>query len=227
MVIEDTLIDGQNGGAQCVGRSSSSGWTSSGFTLRRVHIKNCNQAVYAGRMTVIDSYLENINGDGTDHIESILATGPGPHVIQHNTIIGEANDDSGPWNPSDGGVSAAAVFYVHGDFWSDIDGILFEQNYLRANPSGDSQGGFCLYGGESTAGDGDNSDNATFRDNVFARGTSNVCGTYGPVTAVASGTNSCWSNNRYDDGTLITASVPACADSEIIRPNPPTSVGVN
>jgi hypothetical protein len=136
---EDTLIDGQNGGTQCVGRSLSTGITSAGFTLRRVHIKNCNQAVDAARFTVIDSFHENINGDGTDQKESILGTGPGPLVVQHTTIFGEANEDSGPWNPDDGGVSAAVAFYVHGSFWPDINGITFEQNYLRGNPGGDRQ----------------------------------------------------------------------------------------
>jgi hypothetical protein len=226
MVIEDTLIDGGNGGQQCVGRSLSTGITSAGFTLRRAHIKNCNQAVYAARFTVIDSFLENINGDGTDHIESILGTGPGPLVVQHTTIFGEANEESGPWNPDDGGVSAAVAFYVHGTFWPDINGITFEQNYLRGNPGGDRQAGYCLYGGESTAGDGHNSSNAVFRDNVFARGTSGVCGSYGPVVSIASGTNTCWSNNRYDDGTEITSGRPACTASEVVRPNPPTSQDV-
>lgn len=224
MLLEDVLIDGRNGGSQCVGRSLTNGITSAGFTLRRVHIRNCNQGVYAGRFTMEDSYIENINGDGTDHTEAILGTGPGPLVVRHSTIIGEANAASGPWDLSDGGVSAAVAFYVHGSFWPDItQGITFEQNYLRGNATGPVQASFCLYGGASTSGDGGNTTNGIFRNNVFARGHTNQCGRYGPLTAPASGPGSCWSNNRYDDGTVITASgVPACAQTA--KPQAPTGV---
>lgn len=225
LLLEDVLIDGNNGGAQCVGRSLTSGTTSAGFTLRRVHARNCSHAVYAKRFTVEESFFENINGSGTQHIESILGTGPGPMVVRHTTIIGEANAASGPWNPSDGGVSSAVSFYVHGSFWPDItQGVTFERNYVRANAGGGSRAGYCLYGGASTSGDGGNTTNGIFRDNVFARGTGGKCGSFGPVTVPASGPGSCWSNNRFDDGTPITVSgVPTCPGTSP-SPQPPTNV---
>jgi hypothetical protein len=48
--------------------------------------------------------------------------------------------------------------------------------------------------------------NIVYRDNVFQRGANRKCAAYGPVTNFdSSAPGNVWSNNRYDDGTIVKA----------------------
>jgi hypothetical protein len=223
LLVEDTLIDCGNATIQGIGHSmGGSGVTSAGFTARRVEVRNCSWGFYAAQMTVEDSYCHEIYGTGTQHNECVLGFGPGPHSFKHNTFFGEYNAAS---SIAGGGMSSAVSFYVHGSFWDDItQGILFEQNFLRAERADGIQAGFCLYGGKSTvAGEPDDTTNGIFRNNVFARGATGQCGVYGAITGPASGPGSCWASNRYDDGTPISVPAPTCSGS---TPRPPAALTV-
>ncbi len=71
-----------------------------------------------------------------------------------------------------------------------------------------AEAGFCAYGGAS--GDdgskpyGHLSSAIRFIDNVFQRGSSGVCGYWGPVTDFdPSRPGNVWTGNRYTDGVMI------------------------
>lgn len=224
LLIEDVKIDGRNSMWQCVGRSSN-GVNSRGFTVRRSEITGCAQGVYASNFTLEDSYIHGLYGSGTVHSEAILGL-QGNIVVRHNRIIGDYRQE-GSWDPNDGGMSSAVSFYTHSSFWPDINNVTFEKNFLGTGASGRGQAGFCLYGGGSD--DGGNTSNGIFRDNVFDRGSSGKCGRHGPVTWVATGPGSCWSNNRYEDGTAISGAAPACSGGSTPAPKipaPPSSITV-
>jgi hypothetical protein len=170
-------------------------------------------------MDVEDSFCEQIYGTGEQHNECVLGSGPGPHRFVHNTFYGEYNSSS---SMTTGGMSSAVSFYTHTDTWADITGVLFQYNYLRAEERAGRQAGYCLYGGKSPS-DSGNTSNGIFRDNVFARGASGVCGAYGAITGPASGPGSCWAGNRYDDGASINVS-PTCAGSAGPAPSPPSTL---
>jgi hypothetical protein len=213
VLVEDVKVNGGNvgggGAGQCIGGNSGSagGSTADGFVIRRADISGCSQGVYGRGFTLEDSYIHDLYATGSDHSEAILGH-TGQIVIRHNYLYAGYNSQARTTD----GMSAVIALYTHSSFWGNISGVTLEQNYLKTDDSGKGQAGYCLYGGNS----GDNSGNASntvYKDNVWARGSKNICGWAGPVVWLPSGGNNCWSNNKYEDGVAITSSLPACAVS--------------
>jgi hypothetical protein len=223
-LVEDVVIHGRNqasGFTQCAGAS--------GTTYRRVQMRRCAQGMYApGPWTLEDSWIDDLYGEGTVHSEAVLAfqsSTTNPIVIRHNTLIGRYGAE-GTWDPNDGGMSAAAVIYTHPTFWPPSSGVIFEKNKLGTSLTGGrGNAGFCLYAGS----DQPNANlltNSQFFDNVWIRGPGGQCGAFGPVYQAINGAGNCWSNNRYDDGTLITSNPPACAGGGGTPPAAPINLRV-
>ncbi len=222
VLVEDVrIIAGNVGGqvaGQCIGGNSSTngGATAAGFVIRRVNMSGCAQGVYGRGFTLEDSYIHDLWGEGVDHNEPILGH-RGDIIIRHNYLHAAFSADS-----TGGGMSAVIALYSHSAFWPDINNVLVEKNYLRTANSGAGRAGYCFYGGNSP----DNSGNATntaYVDNVFARGSLNICGQYGPIVYMPSGGNNCASNNRYEDGALIAFGLEACETAEDTTPPTVTS----
>jgi hypothetical protein len=196
--IEYSKIDGADGnGYACV----NCGVTGQNFTLRYSEIVNTNRGVWCQKNCIIeDNY---IHGTTLEPVASNLAHASAARVEQYTTIRHNvlSCDFDGPFPNNELGCSAGMTGYP--DFapihHNTIEGNLFVAN--RTN-------GFCAYGG-ATQGKPYSNDplNATyivFRDNVWQRGSTRKCGAYGPITSFnASGTGNVWSNNRWDDGTLV------------------------
>lgn len=143
-------------------------------------------------------------------------------MIRHNRLFAGFSAAS-----NGGAMSAVIALYTHSAFWGDIDGVTVEKNYLKTDDSGPGQAGYCFYGGNSPDNSG-NSSNTIYRDNVWARGAKNVCGTFGPVVYEPTGGNNCWSNNKYEDGVSIGSALPACAASAPPPAlSPPTNLQVH
>ncbi len=218
VLIEDVVVNAPNvgggGAGQCIGGNSGSngGATAAGFVIRRANISGCAQGVYGRGFTLEDSYIHDLWAQGADHTEAILGH-TGQIVIRHNNLF--AGYKSGA-NTTDG-MSAVIALYTHSSFWGDIDGVTVEKNYLKTDNSGKGQAGYCLYGGNSPDNSG-NSKNTVYKDNVWARGSKNICGWAGPVIYLPTGGNNCWSNNKYEDGAVITGSLPACAQTTVEAP---------
>lgn len=117
-------------------------------------------------------------------------------LLEHNTITCDAAQTS-----AGGGCSAPITGYP--DF-APLHHNTVVNNKIAESPNS----AFCAYGGATSGKDYSNdSTNATyivFRDNVFGRGPTGRCAIYGVISDFASGrTGNVWSNNRFDDGVLI------------------------
>lgn len=218
VLIEDVRVNAPNvgggGAGQCIGGNSGSagGVTAGDFIIRRADISGCGQGVYGRGWTLEDSYIHDLWAQGADHTEAILGH-TGQIVIRHNYLF--AGYKAGA-NTTDG-MSAVIALYTHSSFWGDINGVTVEKNYLRTDLSGKGQAGYCFYGGNSPDNSG-NSSNTIYKDNVFARGSQNICGWAGPVVYLPTGGNNCWSNNKYEDGAAISGSLPTCAQATVAAP---------
>lgn len=197
-VIEDVEIDAGRSVSSCIGESN--------FTARRVNLHGCGQGVNAYNFTLTDSYIHDLYGENVVHSEAILGYGGGI-VVRHNYLSGNYGA-TGSWSPTDGGMSSSVSFYTHGS-WGPMNNVVFEQNRLNVGGGARDYAGFCLYAGGSLM------SNGTFRDNVFARHPQNPsrCGYHGTVTDFPTGGGSCWSNNKFEDGTVISGGNQACAAS--------------
>jgi hypothetical protein len=222
ILIEDVKIVAPNTGGgsagQCIGGNSGSdgGDTAADFIIRRTDISGCSQGVYGRGFTLEDSYIHDLYGQGADHNEAILGH-TGQIVVRHNYLFAGFNGDS-----TGGGMSAVIALYTHSAFWGDMDSVTIEKNFLKTDNSGAGQAGYCLYMG-GTSDDSGQATNMKFIDNIFALGSGNVCGTWGPTVyppdspGNASG---CFTNNKYENGTAITeGTLAACA----ARPSKPTN----
>jgi hypothetical protein len=88
---------------------------------------------------------------------------------------------------------------LFGDF-GPVDDILIEDNLLKG-----TAGGYGMQAGYNPGKPYPNGTNIRILNNTFERGTSGVCGVFGPYTAWnGSNTGNVWSGNHYDDATPIT-----------------------
>jgi hypothetical protein len=129
--------------------------------------------------TIVDSYVH-----GSDTHTSgmrILRNG----TVTHSVVWCERF----PGTDIDGGCSADMVMYQ--EFGTPSNNLI-ERNLFPASPAW-----FCVRQ------DGGNAGGIRFVDNVFQRGEFGTCGRAAPFTDFEAAGNT-YTNNRYDDGTLIT-----------------------
>ncbi len=144
---------------------------------------------------VRDSYLhgQGIPFGAQWHLGGFLTEGGDNEVVlDHNYVICNA-----PVYPPDGGCTGDINLLGH---FGVIHHITINRNKLGATPNLS----YCTFGGSSSADFGPQTHHVTYTDNVFERGTTGICGQYGPVTDFDQyAPGNVWTGNRYDDGTVI------------------------
>ena len=178
-----------------VADSAGTGIGDARFTAMRVEVTGGNRSVSCFLdCTIVDSYVHGQFRDTTGHFhESGIRMGSNS-VIRGNTIACDAPDV-----PPDAGCSAALTGY--GDFAAVQNNVIDDNLFIGGS------GGYCSYGG-STAGKTFSGEarNIRFTNNVWQRGSSGKCGSYGPISSLdSSAPGNVWSNNRWSDGALVIA----------------------
>jgi hypothetical protein len=147
--------------------------------------------------TVRDSYLhgQGIPVGAQWHLGGFLTEGGDNAVtLDHNYVICDA-----PVYLPDGGCTGDINLLAH---FGIIHDVTVHNNKMGAS----LDLSYCTFGGAGIADYGPYSYNIVYTDNVFERGTNGKCGGYGPVTNYELGRpGNVWTNNRYDDGTVIPA----------------------
>lgn len=176
-----------------VGDSAGTGIGDARFTATRVEVTGGNRSVNCFlSCTIVDSFVHGQFRDATGQFhESGIRMGANS-VIRGNTIACDAPEVA----PS-AGCSAALTGY--GDF------AVVQNNVIDGNLFIGGSGGYCSYGGST---EGKKFSRGTrdirFTNNVWQRGTSGMCGFYGPVTSFdIDAPGNVWSNNRWADGTPV------------------------
>jgi hypothetical protein len=215
--LQDSMIDNARSFPACAAGSSCSaglyacgdinnatadcGLNGSNFTVLRTEIIHMNRAAYCeSTCTIQDSYFHGTNlwPSSTNLAHASSVRNENYLTLRHSAI---GCDYNGPYPNDEIGCSADLTGYP--DF-APIHHATIDGNLFLANPGN----GFCAYGG-GTSGKpySNNAMNATymvFQNNVFQRGTTGKCGSYGAITDYISGrTGNVWSNNKYDNGTTV------------------------
>jgi len=171
------------------------------ITIIRSNIHGGQHSVHCGgNCTVTDSWLHGqyVFTSPTDsHNNGFLSNGGSNMTLTHNTLSCDA--------PNIGSAGCSGDLSLFGDF-SPITDVTIDNNLFTA--SLDTP--FCLFAGyQDNKPFGLDVDNIDITNNVFQRGTNNLCGAFGPVTNYlldGVGTpppNSTWQNNTWDDGAPL------------------------
>lgn len=178
-----------------VGAQAGTGIGDGNFTALRVHVTGGNRSINCSlNCTVQASY---VHGQFADHTgvyhESGIRIGSGS-VLRGNTVACDAPDIA-----PDAGCSAAITGY--GDF-AIVQNDTIDGNLIIAG-----SGGYCTYGGSTTGKPySTGTNNILYTNNVYQRGPSGKCGSYGPITSFdTTAPGNIWSNNTWDNGTPVTA----------------------
>jgi hypothetical protein len=166
---------------------------SDNFTVLRSEITGGNRGVYCrSKCTVRDSWVHGIKIKDDWHASAVRMEQDGN--IAHNTLVCDADVQPDP----EGSCSATLTGY--GDF-AAVKNNTIEHNLFLAT----KHAAFCAYGGSSKGKPfSTQTANIVFRDNVFQRGTNKGCSLYGPIGDWdPARPGNVWTNNRYDDGTVI------------------------
>jgi hypothetical protein len=166
--------------------------------IERCNIFGANNCVNITANTrIVDSYIHHpfLPPGSPDHINPIFHGGGGNVQIIGTTVWAPIPD-----NEFGGGVTTNLSLFP--DF-APVHDVLIEG--CRIKPT------FGAYGvslgwnpGKPFNDDPLNGTNIIFRNNVFERGESGVCGALGPVTSWPFGRpGTVWENNVYDDGTPV------------------------
>jgi hypothetical protein len=163
------------------------------FTARRSHIYGGNRTANCWHNCLIeDSWLHGQDTDksGVWH-ESAVRIGEGA-IIRRNSLTCDAPDVA-----PDAGCSATLTGY--GDF-GPVQNNIIEGNWFPG-----TTGGFCAYGGSSKGKPySDSAKNIVFKDNVFGRGRTGNCGSWGPITDFDfTRPGNQWINNLWENGQKI------------------------
>ncbi|MEN3310464.1 MAG: hypothetical protein V7603_6666 [Micromonosporaceae bacterium] len=152
---------------------------------------------------VTDSWLHGqaLPGNVYRHLGGFLSDGTlgsgcsGTWCIElvHNTVVCDH-----PVNNVDEGCSGDINLIPN---FATMSKVRVYNNYLGANTGS----AFCTYGGEKSTSPYPHADHVTYQDNVFQRGTNNLCAADGPVTDFdVNGAGNTWVNNTWDgDGTQV------------------------
>jgi hypothetical protein len=168
------------------------------ITATRVEVTGGQHSFHCGDNCIVrDSWLhDQWNPDGESfHNNAFISNGGSNMEVTHNTVLGTPL-----LNSTDGGCTADLSLF--GDF-GPIANVKVTNNLMKANNSSIS---YCAYGGYSPSKAYPIATGIEYADNVFERGANGKCGVYGPVTSFQlSATGNVWSNNRFDDGTVVDA----------------------
>jgi hypothetical protein len=175
------------------------------FTLLRDNIHGGETAVqcesgsvaHSGDLSVScdirDSYLhgQDIPVGAQWHLGGFLSEGGSNTInIDHNYIACDATV-----YPPDGGCTGDLNLIAH---FGVIQNVTINRNKFFAS----TNLSFCTLGGISP--ENPNTNHVVYTNNVFERGTNNICGDFGPVSNYQIGApGNVWTNNLYEDGATV------------------------
>lgn len=188
LILLDSEVDGGTSNTPAIGYSD--------ITMKRVNSHGSRVTLLCGdNCDIQDSWFhDQYLAPGTSwHVNGYVSNGGSNALIQHNTIGCDTPD-----NANGGGCTGPAASF--GDFAALVN-ITYNNNLITASP-----GGYCLAAGHNPGKPyGSNPTNITVTNNIFQRGSSGKCASFGPVTSFLSANGNVWSNNKYADGMAIPA----------------------
>lgn len=201
-ITDSTVTNGSRDQCACVGYHD--------FTATRVNVVGGNRSMYCIiRCSIVDSWLHGQQLTGAQH-------GSGLRVEEFTTATHDtlACDYSIVHDSTTLGCSAPQTGYA--DFAAIHDNTLTHNLYMSSNQGAGSDDpgtpnvSYCGYGGNTQgkphSGDAGAGTHIEYIGNVFQRGTTGVCGTFGVFTDFnPAGSGNVWAGNMFDNG----ASIPA------------------
>jgi len=166
--------------------------------IRRANIYGGETSVHCSENAltcrVEDSWLHGqyMPEDVDWHLGGFQSNGGTNIQLIHNTVICDH-----PVNNVGGGCTGDINLIPD---WATVTHVTVDNNFLGANIAGS----YCTYGGEKSTSPYPHADHVVYTNNVFARGSNEKCGAYGPVTGFnADGSGNVWSNNTWEDGGAV------------------------
>jgi hypothetical protein len=144
--------------------------------------------------SITDSWLhgQEIPDTAPWHLGGFLSDGGSGMVLTHNTVVCDH-----AVNSVGEGCTGDLNFIPN---FAAISGATVDHNLLGAN-IGSS---YCTYGGEKLSSPTPHSDHIVYKNNVFQRGSNNICAAYGPVTNFdINQPGNQWLNNTWADGGIV------------------------
>lgn len=148
---------------------------------------------------VQDSYLHGqyIQPNSNWHLGGFLSDGGGPITLTHNYVVCDQQAVYG----SDGGCTGDINLIPN---FATAHDVTINHNLLGAN----IHSAFCTYGGDRHDGLGfPYGNHIVYTDNVFQRGSNNLCAGYGPVAGYGVGNpgnvGNVWTGNVWDNGGVV------------------------
>jgi len=164
------------------------------ITVDHVNVHGGTTAVSCSNTcTVTNSWLHGqfLASGSSAHLGGFLSNGGSTATVTHNTIVCDVPD-----NASGGGCSGDAQIY--GDF-DHLSNFTFTNNFFLATP-----GAYCTSFGYNPAKPyGSDPTNITVQNNIWQKGTSGYCGTVAASTSFLQANGNVWSNNTYNDGSVL------------------------
>ncbi|MEH1125121.1 hypothetical protein [Micromonospora sp. CPCC 206061] len=176
------LIDVEIDGGGKVDPNGEAAIGNDDYTCIRCHIHGTGRgANMRNNVHIEDSYLHGwVYVDGA-HQTAIGSNGGSNYKVIHNNLICDSD-----------GCSAALSLY--GDF-EPINNALIERNLLNTD------GGYCTYGGSTSAKPYPIGTNIRYINNLFGKKYGPKCGYYGPVATFEFHDGNVWSGNAWQDGS--------------------------
>lgn len=190
LLIEDSDIDGGEAYLHTVGFEN--------LTVLRSDISGGQSSVNCYLNCLIqDSYLHGqFVPEGEDwHLNAFLSNGGSNIKLIGNTLACDR-----PTNSAGGGCTANASIF--GDFGPNSDYTVQGNLFVASDEMS-----YCLYAGyDKNKKFGTQTQRIVIEDNVFQRGGTGTCATFGAVTSYDSGgSGNAWQDNRWDDGKAVDA----------------------
>ncbi|MGN9910412.1 hypothetical protein ACTMTJ_22925 [Phytohabitans sp. LJ34] len=176
------LIDVEIDGGGKVDPNGEAAIGNDDYTCIRCHIHGTGRGANMRKNVHIeDSYLHGwVYVDGA-HQTAIGSNGGSNYKIIHNNLVCDSE-----------GCSAALSLY--GDF-EPIKNALIERNLFNTN------GGYCTYGGSTSAKPFPIGTDIRYVNNLFGKKYGPKCGYYGPVATFEFHQGNVWSGNSWQDGS--------------------------
>lgn len=190
---DSEVINGARQACMCVGPDN--------FTMLRVEVVGGNRGVYCRfHCDVRDSYIHGTEVLTLQHASAVRVEQYA--TLVHNTLWCSYD---GIAEPGDVDTGCSADMTGYPDF-APIMHNTIQGNFFRTNGQNGTIG-YCAYGGgtlgKTYTNDPNNATYIVFKDNVWEKGPNGTCGAFGPIADYVPGTGNVWSNNKFDDGTVI------------------------
>jgi hypothetical protein len=161
-----------------------------------------------GACGIIDSWIHGLYLEGAVHHNAAgtNGVGNGPFTIQHNFL--NCADFSAVDPDTTTGAGCSADIGLYGDF-ADLKNITITRNYLAPALTGGSnlsyaQPGYCFQTGMNVSKPYNKPSNLIVRENIFAKGATGKCGTFGPHSGWDGAVRgNVWEGNKWDDGSTL------------------------